>query len=92
MSDGLVQCSAASVKAPRPAKPEIKPLTPDQARMLIQTAREAGDRFDALYVLALHCGLPTGLREWTTGWRMSWTRPYEPTSRSYCCHFAISIA
>ena len=68
-----------------------KPLTPDQARMLIQTAREAGDRFDALYVLALHCGLPTGLREWTTGWRMSWTTPYEPTSRSYCCHFAISI-
>jgi hypothetical protein len=25
------------------------------------------------------------------GGRMSWTTPYEPTSRSYCCHFAISI-
>jgi hypothetical protein len=31
------------------------------------------------------------LREWTAGGRMSWTTPYEPTSRSYCCHFAISI-
>jgi integrase len=57
MSDGLVQCNAASVKAPRPEKPEIKPLSPDQARKLIQTAREAGDRFEALYMLALHSDL-----------------------------------
>jgi integrase len=60
VSDGLVQRNAASVKAPRPEKPEIKPLSPDQARKLIVTAHEAGDRFEALYVLALHCGLREG--------------------------------
>ena len=60
MSDGLVPRNAANVKAPRPAKPEIRPLFPDQARTLIATAHEAGDRFEALYVLALHCGLREG--------------------------------
>jgi integrase len=60
VSDGLVQRNAASVKAPRPGKPEIKPLSPEQARKLIATAREDGDRFEALYVLALHCGLREG--------------------------------
>jgi integrase len=60
VSDGLVQRNAASVKAPRPEKPEIKPLSPDQARQLIATAHEIGDRFEALYVLALHCGLREG--------------------------------
>ncbi len=58
--DGLVQRNAASVKAPRPAKPEINPLSADQARKLIATAHEIGDRFEALYVLALHCGLREG--------------------------------
>jgi integrase len=48
------------VKAPRPEKPEIHPLAPDQARNLIATARETGDRFEALYVPALHCGLREG--------------------------------
>jgi integrase len=60
VSDGLVPRNAASVKAPRPGKPEIRPLSPDQARKLIATAHEAGDRFEALYVLALHCGLREG--------------------------------
>ena len=60
MNDGLVPRNAASVKAPRPEKPEIRPLSPDQARKLIATAHEAGDRFEALYVLALHCGLREG--------------------------------
>jgi integrase len=40
VSDGLVPRNAASVKAPRPEKPEIKPLSPDQARKLVATARE----------------------------------------------------
>jgi integrase len=52
--------NAASVRAPRPEKPEIHPLSPDQARKLIATARETEDRFEALYVLALHCGLREG--------------------------------
>jgi integrase len=57
---GLAPRNAASVKAPRPEKPEIKPLSSDQARKLIATAHEVGDRFEALYVLALHCGLREG--------------------------------
>ena len=60
VSDGLVPRNVASVKAPRPEKPEIKPLSPEQARKLIATARDAGDRYEALYVLALHCGLREG--------------------------------
>ncbi len=60
VGDGLVPRNAASVKAPRPDKPEIRPLSPDQARKLIATAHGVGDRFAALYVLALHCGLREG--------------------------------
>jgi integrase len=60
VSDGLVPRNAAAVKAPRPEKPEIHPLSPEQARRLIETARETGDRFKALHVLALHCGLREG--------------------------------
>jgi integrase len=61
VSDGLVSRNAASVKAPRPAKPEIKPLSSEQARKLMVTAHETGDRFEALCVLALHCGLREGV-------------------------------
>ena len=60
VSDGLVQRNAAQVKAPRPEKPEIKPLSPDQARKLIATAYETGNRYAALYVLALHTGMREG--------------------------------
>ncbi len=60
VSDALIPRNAASVKALRPEKPEIHPLSPDQARKLIATACESGDRFEALYVLALHCGLREG--------------------------------
>ncbi|MDQ3183235.1 MAG: site-specific integrase [Actinomycetota bacterium] len=60
VSDALIPRNAASVRAPRPEKPEIHPLSPDQARKLIATAQETGDRFEALYVLALHCGLREG--------------------------------
>ncbi len=60
VSDGLVQRNAAQVKAPRPEKPEIKPLSPDQARKLIKIAHEIGDRYAALYAVALHTGLREG--------------------------------
>jgi integrase len=57
--DGLVARNAAKgIKAPRPRKKEIAPLTPDQARAFLEAAR--GDRFEALFVLALHCGLREG--------------------------------
>jgi integrase len=58
VSDGLVPRNAASVKAPRPEKPEIHPLTREQARMFLDAARS--DRFEALYVVAIHCGLREG--------------------------------
>ena len=60
VSDALVQRNAAQVKAPRPEKKEIKPLSQEQARKLIATAHDAGDRYAALYVLALHAGLREG--------------------------------
>jgi integrase len=60
VSDALIPRNAASVRAPRPEKPEIHPLAPDQARKLLSIAREIEDRFEALYVLALHCGLREG--------------------------------
>jgi integrase len=60
VSDGLVQRNAAQVKAPRPEKPEIKPLSPDQARKLIGAAYETADRYAALYVVALHTGMRAG--------------------------------
>jgi integrase len=60
VSDGLIPRNAAAVKAPSPEKPEIHPLSPEQARRLIKAAGSAGDRFEALYVLALHCGLREG--------------------------------
>jgi integrase len=50
VSDGL--------KLWKPRKTEINPLTPEQARDFLEAAR--GDRFYALYVLAIHYGLRQG--------------------------------
>ena len=44
--------------APRLTKKEMQPLTPDHARTLLDAAR--GDRFEALYVLAITTGLRRG--------------------------------
>jgi len=56
VSDGLVPKNVASaVKSPRPKKPEIHPLAREQARILLEAARREDDRFEALYVVALHC-------------------------------------
>ena len=56
VSDGLVPKNVASaVKSPRPEKPEIHPLAREQARILLEAARREDDRFEALYVVALHC-------------------------------------
>ncbi len=61
VADGLIPRNAAeAVKAPRPAKKEIRPLSNEQARAFLKAAGEAGDRFEALYVLAVHCGLREG--------------------------------
>jgi integrase len=47
-----------SVKAPRPAPEEIRPLNREQAKALLKTARRK--RFEALYVLAVTTGLRQG--------------------------------
>src|SRR5919107_1856572 len=47
-----------SVKAPRPAPEEIRPLNREQAKALLEMARR--ERFEALYVLAVTTGLRQG--------------------------------
>jgi integrase len=60
VADGLIPRNAADVKAPRPAPDEMRPLSEAEARTLLDAAREAGDRFEALYVLAITTGLRRG--------------------------------
>lgn len=56
VSDELIPRNVADgIKAPRPKKKEINPLNPDQAKTLLEAVR--ADRFEAHYVLAVHCGL-----------------------------------
>jgi integrase len=56
---GLVPRNVSeAVDPPRPHKKEIRPLSRDEARRLLEAAR--GDRLEALYVLAVHCGLRQG--------------------------------
>ena len=58
VSDGLIPRNAADVEAPRPAPKEMRPLSEGEARTLLEEAR--GDRFEALYVLAITTGLRRG--------------------------------
>ena len=50
--------AADAVKAPRPAAEEMRPLSPDEARKLMEAAQ--GDKLEALYVLAVHTGMRQG--------------------------------
>ncbi len=59
VSDGLVPRNAAQgVKVPQTRCKEIRPLTPEQTRLLLDAAR--GDRLEALYALAVNTGLRQG--------------------------------
>lgn len=59
--DGLIPRNATeAVKPPQPSREEMSPLTPEQAKLFLQTAHDAGDRLEALYVLAIHTGLRQG--------------------------------
>ena len=49
---------ADAVTPPRPNKPEITPLSAEQVKVLLATAR--GDRLEALYVLAVTTGMRIG--------------------------------
>jgi integrase len=50
----------STVKPPRPSREEMHPLTPEQAKHLLQVAHDTEDRLEALYVLAVHTGLRQG--------------------------------
>ncbi len=57
--DGLVPRNVTeAVKSPKPVRKEVRPLTSDQARTFLETVQ--GDPHEALYVVALHCGLRQG--------------------------------
>jgi integrase len=59
--DQLIPRNATeAVKPPQLSKEEIRPLTPEQAKTLLQTAAETDDRLEALYVLAVNTGLRQG--------------------------------
>jgi integrase len=49
---------ADDVKAPTPTSKEMHPLSAEEARRLLDAAQ--GDRFEALYVLAVHTGMRRG--------------------------------
>jgi integrase len=54
----ILRNAADAVKAPRPAPEEMHPLSPDEARKLIEAVR--GDTLEARYVLAVHTGMRQG--------------------------------
>jgi integrase len=59
VSDGLIPRNVTeAVKPPQIRREEIHPLTPEQVKTLLDTAR--GDRLETLYVLAVHTGLRQG--------------------------------
>lgn len=59
VDDGLIPRNpAASVKAPRPRREEMRPLDREQVRALFDAVK--GHRFEALYILAVTAGLRQG--------------------------------
>jgi len=59
VSDGLIPRNVTeAVKPPQVRREEIRPLTPEQTKMLLDAA--SGDRLEALYLLAVHTGLRQG--------------------------------
>ena len=59
VADNLIPRNGADgIKPAKARKKEINPLNPDQAKAFLEAAR--GDRYEALYVLAVHYGLRQG--------------------------------
>jgi integrase len=59
VADGLIpRNAAAGQKLPRITREELRPLSPEETRRLLQAA--SGDRLEALYVLAVASGLRQG--------------------------------
>jgi integrase len=68
VSDGLMPRNAADVKVPRPAPKEMRPLSEAEARAFLDAAKESGDRFEALYVLAITTPPPRRSGRGQSGW------------------------
>jgi integrase len=61
VSDSLIpRNAAAGLKLPKIVPEEIDPLASEEARQLLETAKETSDRLEALYVLALNTGMRQG--------------------------------
>ena len=62
MRDDLISRNVAAGERPRSSRnrEEIKALSSEQAKALLAAASEAGERNEALYVVALHTGLRQG--------------------------------
>lgn len=62
MRDDLIPRNVAAGERPRSSRhrEEVKALSPAQVRTLLDAASEAGERNEALYVVALHTGLRQG--------------------------------
>ena len=59
--DGLVPRNVTeAVKVPQVKRKEVKPLSAEETKRFLKAASEAGDRFEALYVLAVTTGLRQG--------------------------------
>src|SRR5919199_15354 len=59
VADGLIPRNVTeAVKAPKPARKEVHPLSQEQAKAFLRAAR--GDRLEALYVLAVSTGMREG--------------------------------
>lgn len=59
VADGLIGLNVSDgLKPSRSRRHEIHPLTPEQAKAFLRAAR--GNRYEALYVLAVHYGLRQG--------------------------------
>jgi integrase len=58
VADGLIPRNATeAVKPSQLTREEIRPLSAEQVKMIFETASEAGDRLQGLYVLAVTTGL-----------------------------------
>jgi integrase len=61
MHDGLIPRNVTeAVKPPQIQREEMRPLTPEQAKTLLETVRDEDDRLEALYVMAITTGLRQG--------------------------------
>jgi integrase len=59
VEDGLIPRNVAhGVKVSQVGKEEVRPLSPEQTNTFLEAT--SGDRFEALYVLAIHTGLRQG--------------------------------